>query len=115
MKAAEVRLGYEWTLRMCSLPLGVTITTMLPNGDYVAWAKHSRRNNEAVQQRDEADEAKHIGASQLIPGVRRTSLAGGATEPATESPAPAMLLTSAGQLHRASDRMAMLAILHISS
>jgi hypothetical protein len=24
---------------------------------------------EAAQQRDEADEAKHIGASQLIPGV----------------------------------------------
>ena len=31
-----------------------------------------RQNDEAVQQRDEADEAKHIGASLLIPGVRRT-------------------------------------------
>ena len=27
------------------------------------------REHEAVQQRDEADEAKHIGASQLIPSV----------------------------------------------
>ena len=72
--------------------------------------------SEAVEQGDEADEAgASDGASQLIPSVRRTSLAGSATEPATESPAPAMLLTSAGQLHRANERLAMLAILHISS
>jgi hypothetical protein len=30
-------------------------------------------NHGAVEQGDEADEAKHIGASQLIPGVRRTN------------------------------------------
>ena len=37
-------------------------------------ANETRRSHGAVQQRDEADEAKHIGASQLIPGVRRTTL-----------------------------------------
>jgi hypothetical protein len=31
------------------------------------WTEH-----EAAEQGDEADEAKHIGASQLIPGVRPT-------------------------------------------
>ena len=40
-------------------------------------ANNTRRNNGAVQQGDEADEAKHIGASQLIPSVRRTC--GGST------------------------------------
>src|SRR3972149_1519286 len=30
------------------------------------------REGAAAEQGDEADEAKHIGASQLIPGVRRT-------------------------------------------
>ena len=31
-------------------------------------------NHGGVEQGDEADEAKHIGASQLIPGVRLTVL-----------------------------------------
>jgi hypothetical protein len=33
---------------------------------------HWQPKHEAAQQGDEADEAKRIGASQLIPGVRRT-------------------------------------------
>jgi hypothetical protein len=36
----------------------------------IAWS--FSLSNEAVEQGDEADEAKHIGASQLIPGVGLT-------------------------------------------
>jgi hypothetical protein len=47
-----------------------------------------RRNTEAVQQRDEADEAKHIGASQLIPGVFDGPAAGCAERTRPRIPTP---------------------------
>jgi hypothetical protein len=43
------------------------------------WRVQRAEVGEAAEQGDEADEAKHIGASQLIPGVRRTHV-GAATE-----------------------------------
>ena len=39
--------------------------------------RYARRSDEAAEQGDEADEAKHIGASQLIPGVGQTIRGGG--------------------------------------
>ena len=40
------------------------------------WSKEPRDvlNGDAAEQGDEADEAKRIGASQLIPGVRRLAM-----------------------------------------
>ena len=53
------------------LEVGVTMYAVAErSGVSAGRANDARRNNEAAQQRDEADEAEHIGASQLIPGVR---------------------------------------------
>ena len=41
-------------------------------GPGVASVANSAESDEAIEQGDAADKAKHIGALQLIPGVRRT-------------------------------------------
>ena len=54
------------------LDVGVTMYAVAGLGGFTAGrANEARRNNEAAQQRDEADEAKRIGASQLIPVLGR--------------------------------------------
>jgi hypothetical protein len=62
-------------VRRSVLDVGVTMFAVAGLGGFTAGrANDTRRNSGAAQQRDEADEAKHIEASQLIPGVRLTVL-----------------------------------------
>jgi hypothetical protein len=55
-------------VRLCvTIPSTVGLGRPLPGLTGPVWGC-----DEAIEQRDAADEAKHIGASQLIPGVRQT-------------------------------------------